>query len=74
MLIATFALLTYGMFCLQLSCCCEPGQALSCEHVLPQAVRDQLKKLAVGGPKEEKEKAYEVSDSDDEDFETAEER
>jgi cGMP-dependent protein kinase len=35
-----------------------------------QAVRDQIRKLAVGGPqaKEEKEKIYEVSDSEDEEF------
>ncbi|PNW86201.1 hypothetical protein CHLRE_02g076900v5 [Chlamydomonas reinhardtii] len=36
-----------------------------------EAVRDQIRKLAVGGPqaKEEKEKIYEVSDSEDEELE-----
>lgn len=37
---------------------------------LLQAVRDQIRKLAVGGPqsKEEKANVYEVADSDDEDL------
>jgi hypothetical protein len=42
----------------------------ACCFRFPQAVRDQIRKLAVGGPqtKEEKEKIYEVSDSEDGDL------